>query len=239
MLVSINKRYSILFCILIYIFSIKGQGLVSIINQTVLVTPSNTLTNGTAISVSGKVKNASNSAITDFIHVNLAIDTSTTSVPKYYWRSTISSYQNNLLPDSLINFTVNDIADVTNKYKGGGGGTIIIIWATVGASTNTITTIDSAKTKVFLINVPTTGLNDLNDFEKYPISFNNPATDVLQLNYDETVYTKIHLTDISGKPIAEIWNKTLIVNELARGIYLLRFWDKKQNIYITKKIIIE
>ena len=217
---------------------LKGQTLVGITNQTVMVNPSNTVVNGSTVSVLGKFKNTGTTTITDQVHVNLAIDTSTTGIPKYYWRSTQTHYVSGFEPDSTISFAVNDIASVANKYKGGGGGTIVIIWATVSNPTNSITTSDSATTTIFIIDVPI-GIEEVMNFEQWPIQFKNPISEQVQLKYNDLFYTKVELMDVNGKCLEQcIYNKTLHPEGLEKGLYFLRFYTETGN-YITKKIIIE
>lgn len=67
---------------------VNAQPLVSINGGTVQITPSYTINNGTSFSVTGSLKNVSTYSVTNTVHVHLAIDTSSTSTPKYEIRST-------------------------------------------------------------------------------------------------------------------------------------------------------
>lgn len=218
--------------------SLGAQTLVGISNNTIAISPSNTLTNNSNFAVTGYVKNIGTTIITDDIHVNLAIDNSTTSTPNYVWRSTTSYPTTNILPGNTFSFSVTDVASTANLYKGGGGGTTIVVWTKAGAVTNT--TLDSVFSSIYLIDVPAVGINQLDAFEASPIYIQNPAAETIHLNYDESIYTKVELNSIEGtRPKVLIHTKTLSVNNLAKGLYLLRFWNEKEKYYITKKIIIE
>ena len=216
----------------------NAQVLAGIKNNTVSVAPGYTVSNGTNITVTGEITNIGVMPITDNVHVNLAIDTSTTTTPKYYWRSTHSYPVSNFLAGSTFSFSISDMAAVANSYKG--GGTTIVVWTKVGFPTDTTTTtIDSVKTTLYIIAVPV-GLNELNEFENSDIKLQNPIHENMQLNYDETIYTKVELLSLNGQStLALIESKALSINHLSKGMYLLRFYDYKTQTYITKKMIIE
>ena len=210
---------------------------VGVYNQTIIATPSQTVSNGTSISVSGLIENKGTVSISDNIHVHLGIDTSTTAVPKYYWRVSTTYSLSNYNPGDTFAFTVTDVALTANSYKGGGDGTTVVIWATVGVPTNTATTHDTAFTNVY-IELPVS-LYELLSFEQAAITFKNPTNELVHLNYDEVIYTKVELYNMDGKLVSVLHNKILNISEYTKGLYLLIFYNEKQNIYITKKIIIE
>ena len=218
--------------------SLWAQFSIGIHDYTLSVNPSYTVTNGSTIGVIGKFENKGTANINDNVHINLAIDTSSTSTPKYYWRKTQTYAVSSFSVGGAQTFTITDIASAANGYKVGGGGTTIVIWGRVGLLPETVSTNDSAFTNIYIIDVPQ-NLKDIYEFEQSPIYFKNPITETVELNYEETIYTNVQLNDINGKHIFDVCNKTLIVNELPKGLYLLRFWNEVQHIYVTKRIIIE
>ena len=218
---------------------LHAQVAVAINGGTVSISPSYTVTDATSYSAFGQVKNTGALAISNNVHVNLGIDTSSTLIPKYYWRSTTTYSVTNFAPGTTFTFEVSDVASSTANYKVGGNGTTVVIWALVGASTGTLGASDSAFTSVYIIGVPAS-INELLDFENSPIHFKNPIAESIQLNYDETFYTKVELLFLNGQLHSTlIENKTLVIDHLSKGIYLLRFYNSKQKTYITKKLIIE
>lgn len=231
------------FILLIFAFGLKAQTLVSIRNATVLITPGYTLSNVTSFTVSGSVKNAGTTTINADVHVNVAIDTSSTSTPKYYLRSTHSYTLTNFLPGTDFPFLLSDVASNTNGYKVAGNGTTVVIWAVVGFPTNTTTTLDSAKTNLYIPGSPT-GMEEKSFLENNPVYIQNPVTDQLILRYNHQEYKRVDMTDGNGKTVGLIWDAAstaipeFMVNvcHLPYGIYYIRFYYDAG--IITKKIIV-
>lgn len=215
---------------------IVGQTKVSINNSTVSVSPSYTLNNGTAISAMGQVKNTGTATITGNVHVNMAIDTSSTSIPKYYKRSTATTPVVGFAPNAIFNFTVTDVADGGNGYKIAGNGTTIVIWSVVGLSTDTTTSLDSAFTNVYVIDL--TSIDNWQDFENNILSIQNPLTENIQLIYNKAIYTSLQLANVQGKCFnSAIKQDYLDISTLAKGLYYLTFINTKGEPF-TKKIMI-
>ena len=235
-----NKYIYTIVCFLVSLTIAKAQAqaVVSIQNQTVTISPGYTVTNSSLITVNGKVKNVSTNSVNDYVYVNMAIDTSSTGTPKYYLRSTVTHAITNLAPDSCFAFNLQDIASVANHYKGGGGGTVIVIWAIVSNQTNTVTTADTAMTKIYLLGVPDND-NELRDFENNILQLPNPLFQNIQLNYDTERYEKVELINVSGQIVTNaITTNKLEIAHLSKGLYFLRFHTKTGNC-ITKKLIID
>lgn len=106
---------------------VNAQPLVSINGGTVQITPSYTINNGTSFSVTGSLKNVSTYSVTNTVHVHLAIDTSSTSTPKYEIRSTHTYSVTNFLPSQTFTFDVSDVGSDANKYKVNGNGTTVVV----------------------------------------------------------------------------------------------------------------
>lgn len=212
----------------------KAQTMVSINDATVAIAPSYTVTNGTFFTVMGSVKNVGTTNINNnTVHVHLAIDTSSTSTPKYYLRSTHSYSVTNFLPSQTFTFDVSDNADVANSYNIDGGGTTVVIWGVVGFPTNDTTTFDSVKTTIYVLPLPQS-ITEMELFEGELNKLPNPITQNIQFTNTEN-YT-IELINISGKTI-EIKNSKLEIQNYYNGLYILRFRDKQGN-ETSKKIII-
>lgn len=241
-MIELPRRKEVLFCgLLIFIsFFTFGQVLVGVHNHTIAISPSYTVANNTTITVTGEIANLGTASINNNLHVHMAIDTSSTSVPKYYLRITRTYSTSNFLPAQTFTFSLTDIASTSNSYKvSGNGGSTIIVWATVGVPSASITTADSAFANVAIIVVPQ-GLHDLIKFESDAIIFPNPSSDIIKLEYDETIYTKVELSSVNSQaPIILINNKTFAIDYLSKGVYVLRFFNSKTETFITKKLIIE
>lgn len=232
------KTKQLLSALFVFIsLAINAQTKVSINNTTVTISPSYTVNNGTPITITGQVKNVGTTTVTANVHVNMAIDTSSTGTPKYFKRSTATTPVVGFAPNAIFNFTVTDVADSGNGYKIAGNGTTIVIWSVVGLSTDTTTAQDSVFTNVYVIDV--TSIEDWSDFESKVISIQNPLTDNIKLMYDEKLYTKVELLTSDGKRIqSAIENGYLTISTLAKGIYYLSFTNSKTGQLFTKKIII-
>lgn len=215
-------------------FILNAQTKVSINNATISISPSYTVNNATPISITGQVKNVGTTTITANVHVNMAIDTSSTSTPKYFKRSTATTPVVGFAPNAIINFTVTDVAHGGNGYKIAGNGTTIVVWTCTGLSTDTATIQDSVFSNVYVIDL--TSINEFTVFENNPIYFNNPAISTLYLNYNPMIYTSIELEDATGKVISKIEDTTLGLSNYSKGIYYLKCHSR--NKIVTKKIII-
>ncbi len=220
---------------------VKAQ-IVGIYNQTIAITPSYTLNNASTFSVTGSVINTGNFAFSNNVHVNLGIDTSSTSTPKYVWRSTTTYSVTNFAPNQTFTFNVTDIGSGVNGYKINGGGTTIIVWPIVGGITNTLSTKDTAFSTIYIITP--NSLDELNQFEENSIYIQNPATEVL--NFEFSVFNTepilLELINSQGQCLftetVTTQNSKLNINTFGSGIYYLRLYNKQLNKIITKKVII-
>ncbi len=212
----------------------KAQTMVSIVDATVAISPSYTVNNGTFFTASGSVKNVGTTTINNQVHVHMAIDTSSTSTPKYYLRSTRTYSVTNFLPSQTFTFDVSDNADNANSYKINGGGTTVIIWAVVGFPTNDSTTFDSVKATIYVLPLPQS-INEMELFKSELNKLNNPVSENIQFANIENY--SIELIDLNGS-VMEIRNFKLEILNYTNGLYLIRFRDKQEH-EITKKIIIK
>lgn len=239
--------------------AINAQTKVSINNATVNIIPSYTVNNGTSISITGHVKNVGTTTITANVHVNMAIDTSSTGTPKYFKRSTKTTPVVDFAPNAIFNFTVTDVADSGNGYKIAGNGTTIVVWTVVGLSTDTITALDSVLTTIYVIDV--TDIEDWKDSDNQSIFIQNPTLggilniEFLILNNEHIVVELInsqgkcllkeivstHISTHSELPSGGSTatnNLKLNINNCESGVYYLNFYNKEQNKTSTKKVII-
>lgn len=236
-----KKNLSILFCTGLILCSafLRAQISVGVSGHTISVSPGYTVTSGTTITVTGLIENTGTLDINDNVHVHLAVDTSSTSVPKYYWRSTRTYALANFLSTNTFSFNVTDVVSTTNGYKVAGNGATIVVWASVGSPVGGQTTRDSAFSNVYMIGVPA-GVDDLMNFENSPIYFKNPITENVQLYYDENRYTLVELINASGQLMPNsIKDKILYIDTLEKGLYLLKFHTLLNGKQIIKKIVIE
>lgn len=214
---------------------------VGIYNQTVSIVPTNTLANGTSFSGIGSVVNTSTVTFSNKIDVNLAIDTSTTGIPKWYWRSSTTYSVTNFAPGQTFTFSVNDVISTANGYKTTGNGTTVVFWPIIGSATNTISICDSARTSVFID--LTSGIDVLDS--QNDIYVQNPSYDVLSFEVLSFNYEPINVEFINTngecvlKQQITTKNSTLNTNYLYNGIYHLMFINKKTQQTNTKKIIIQ
>ena len=236
-----KKQIISLLIFTLFTLPICAQKLVGIYNHTISISPSYTVNNNTNISVIGQVVNTSTANLTGTIHVNMAIDTSSTSTPKYYLRSTMSYPVTNLLPGASINFSVNDISAGTNGYKIAGNGTTVVAWPIIGALTDSLTCADSAFANIYILPL-TQGINELELLEQQLQNLPNPLTQSIQ--FTNTENWTIELIDMNGKAIeilndssTKLSNHKLEISNYSEGLYLLSFTNKKGN-KVTKKIII-
>lgn len=238
------RNLTVILNLLICLIAIKANGqTVGVYNQTIAVSPSYTLNNASTFSITGSVVNAGNTAFSNNVHVNLGIDTSSTSTPKYVWRSTTTYSVTNFAPNQTFTFNITDVGSGTNGYKTNGGGTTIIVWPIVGSITNTISTKDSAFSTIY-ITIPNS-LNELNQFEESSIYIQNPANEMLNIKLKIlNEITTVELIDVNGKSLSKtiadssIQNLTFNIQHFQAGIYYLRFYHKLLHKVITKKVII-
>lgn len=221
---------------LLHFISVKAQS-VGILGGTLTASPSNTVSDGTSVSIYGMVKNTGSVTITDYLHLNLAIDTSSTATPKYYWRSTVTYSVTNFAPGATHTFVVTDVASAANNYKVGGNGTTVIVWPIAGAVTNSVTTHDTARTIIFIA-VP--DINGIEEFEALPILLKNPVSENVILNYNESVYERVELIDMQGKCVENAIRENILqVTDCSKGLYFLRFYNRNKTAVVTKKLLIE
>lgn len=215
---------------------LNAQTKVSINNSTVSISPSFTISNGSSISVSGQVKNTGNTNITGNVHVNLAIDTSSNGVPKYFKRSTSTTPVVGFAPNSIFNFTVTDVASGGNSYKINGNGTTVVVWSVVGLSSDTITSMDSAITHVYVVDL--TNINDLSFKEQSTISIQNPLTESLKFIYNKDEFVNVELLNSEGKVvISNISDGYIELDCLAKGLYYIKFTKRDSQFYVKKIVI--
>lgn len=228
------KFFSSLILIAIYYLPLHSQNLVGILNQSITITPSYTVNNNTSINVIGQVVNTGTITITGTIHVNIAIDTSSTSIPKYYWRSTMSYPVSNFQPNATLAFSVSDVASGGNAYKVAGNGTTVVAWPVVGLADDTLTCSDSAFANVYVLPIPQ-GINELEKLKKELDQWPNPIQENIILSHIENY--QIELVDINGK-VFFIENNEIRIEDFTSGFYLLRISNKKGD-QINKKLIFE
>ncbi len=214
-------------------FQTYAQTLVGIYNHTLSISPNYTVNNNTSINVTGQVINLGTTNITGDIHVNIAIDTSSTSLPKYYWRSTMSYPVINLPPNGIISFNVSDVASDNNSYKVAGNGTTVVAWPIVGTLNDSLTCADSAFTNIYILPL-TQDITELGLLERQLQNIPNPLTQDIQ--FTNTENWTIVLIDMNGKE-TEIRNFKLEILDYSKGLYLFRFRNKDGNNF-TKKVII-
>lgn len=229
-------KHIIFYQILILGFVMNAQTKMSINNATVSVSPSYTVSNGSSISVSGQVKNTGTTVVTGNVHVNLAIDTSIFSSPKYFKRSTSTIPVVGFAPNSIFNFTVTDVASGGNGYKVNGNGTTIVVWSVVGLSSDTLTSLDSAITHVYVIDL--TDINDLIALEQSIICIQNPLTESLKLIYNKNEFVVVELINSEGKVVISNINEGYFeLDCLTKGLYYIKFTRRDNQFYIKKIII--
>lgn len=221
--------------LLLFFIAVKAQT-VGIFAASLTVVPSNTVTNGTSVSIFGKVINNGSTSITDYLHLNYAIDTSTSPTPKYYWRSTVTYSVTNFAPGATHTFVVTDIASSANAYKVGGNGTTVIVWPIAGAVTNSASTTDSARSVIYIPDPSSTGIHE---FEKIPVLLKNPLEENTLLEYDQELYSRVELVSMDGKVMEQaIKDRVLMVTACPKGIYFLRFYRRYGTGFISKKLVI-
>lgn len=224
------------YSLLLSFIAIKAQT-VGIFASSLTVVPSNTVANGTSVSIYGKVINNGSTAITNYLHLNYAIDTSTTATPKYYWRSTVTYSVTNFVPGATHTFVVSDVASTANLYKVGGNGTTVIVWPIVGAVTNTASTTDSAKDVIYIPDPASIGIQE---FEQTPVLLKNPLDENTLLDYDQAVYSRVELVSIDGKVMEQaVKDRVLMATSCPKGIYFLRFYRRHGTGFIAKKVVIQ
>lgn len=229
------RRILLIYGLLLSFIAINAQT-VGIFASTLTVAPSNTVTNGTSVSIFGQVINNGSTSITDYLHLNYAIDTSTTPTPKYYWRSTVTYSVTNFAPGATHTFVVTDIASSANGYKVGGNGTTVIVWPIVGAVTNSASTTDSARNVIYIPDPASTGIHE---FETTPILLKNPLDENTLLDYDQDLYSRVELVSMDGKVMEQAMkDRMLMVTTCPKGIYFLRFYKRSGTGFISKKLVI-
>lgn len=220
--------------LLISLLSTAQQPLVGALNSTVSISPSYTLTNNSSFSLNGSVVNIGTVTINSDVHVNLAIDTSTTGNPKYFWRKTVSYPVTNFSPNQSFNFSINDVASNTNGYKIAGNGTTVVVWFAVGVPNDSLSCIDSVFTNVYILPI-SQGIDELNQLKKDLIRLSNPVTNNIQFINSEKWTIELVSMDGAVHPIKDL---ELKVRDYSNGLYLLRFRNG-QGDKISKKIIIQ
>jgi|GEM_PF-3988208 len=229
------RHLLLIYALLLSFIAIKAQT-VGIFGATLTVAPSNTVANGTTVSIYGQVINNGSSSITDYMHLNLAIDTSTTGVPKYYWRSTVTYSVTNFAPGTTHTFVVTDVASTANSYKVGGNGTTVIVWPIVGPVTNTASTTDSARSFVYIPDTVAAGIHEL---DRAPVLLKNPLDENTILDYDQDIYNRVELVGMDGKVMEQaIKGRMLMVTDCPKGIYFLRFYRRSGTGFVSKKLVI-
>lgn len=229
----------LIFILSLFISKVTAQGVVSIYNHTVIISPTYTLNHGSNFTVTGTVINTSSMSINSNVHVHFAIDTSNASGQNKFLTRVSNTYpQSNFLPSSTFTFSLADNADVANAYKVAGNGITVIIWATVGPNPNdSTTTKDSVYSHIYVL-PPLQSIDDENAFEEKAIYFQNPASSVIQFQGSDLEFFNIKLINFNGQTIENIQHSTYDIQHLPKGIYYLKFINKQTNSFITKKIVI-
>ncbi len=230
------RRILLTYGLLLSFIVVVNAQTVGIFASTLTVAPSNTVTNGTSVSIFGQVINNGSTSITDYLHLNYAIDTSITASPKYYWRSTVSYSVTNFAPGTTHTFVVTDVASTANFYKVGGNGTTVIVWPIIGPVTNTASTADSARSVIYIPDPASTGIPE---FEKTPVLLKNPLDENTVLEYDQAMYQRVELVSMDGKLMeGAIKDRVLMVTACPKGIYFLRFYRSRGAGFVAKKLVI-
>lgn len=241
-------RYLKVFLIFIlssFVSKITAQGIVSIYNHTVSVSPSYTLSHGSSFTVAGSVVNTSSMSINGNVHVHFAIDTSSVGGQNKFLTRVSNTYpQSNFLPTSTFTFSLADNADIVNAYKVAGNGITVIIWATVGPNPNdSTTTKDSVYSHIYVL-PPLQSLENENAFEENQLIVQNPVNSILEFRIQNSESELDYMELINSNGVILISQhinadqSSLSTHHLLKGIYYLRVTNKRTHTIITKKIII-
>ncbi len=235
-----GKLYSlrILFFILLFgrVITVRSQSQVAIYNNTISISPSYTVTDGTFITAIGFVVNTGTANISTNISLQMAINTSTSGSASYSVVATHSFAVSSFSPGALESFSISTVASGANGFRTDGNGTTVVVWPFI-TNSGFNTYADSAFT-IVTIGEPT-GIKELEVAFSKDVIIQNPAGNIISLVYNETVYATPELISVEGKLIAGvISNKVIFAEKLARGIYYIRFYHKEHNRYFTRKLIL-
>lgn len=229
------------FCLLFSIYA-KAQ-FVGVYNSTLSISPSYTIINNSTFSVTGQCINTGTAVLNGSIYVNLAIDTSSNSNPKYYWRKTIGYPVSNFLPNSTFNFSISDVGSGANGYKTNGNGTTVIVWCAANMPDDVISVSDSASSSILV----TPEAVSINEFEEnHFITVENPTNFIINLKINNNYLNEDFDIELMNGFGQIIWNKKLekhtnCINteQYLKGIYYLRITNTKNQKVNIKKIILE
>jgi hypothetical protein len=215
--------------------NLKSQSSIGIVPGSVSISPSDTVVDGTTIFVFGSFVNTGSVSLTGTVVVNMAIDTSSNSMPTYVFRNFSTYSVTAFAPSAVQSFSITDVASGTNQYKTNGNGTTVVVWPVFNG--NISTTSDSAK-KTIVVHL-SNSIDDLALFENDILKIKNPISQNVELKYDNLIYQIVALTNINGQTVQIIQNNTLNVTLLSKGLYYLNFYNAPSGKCVTKKIIID
>lgn len=227
-----NIKHILCLFYLLCIVSLKAQ-LVGVYNQTVSISPSYTISNNNTFTVTGEAVNSGTTIINGSVYVNLAIDTSSTSTPKYYTRKTVGYPVSNFMPNATFTFSISDVGSGNNNYKVNGNGTTVIVWVSADLPNDTLSVKDTASAIVF-VTPDLLSLLEFSVLQEELAKLPNPVSENILLK--NTQGFKIELIDMNGKTVDNLSNKISFLN-YSKGLYLLRFRHLNGK-NILKKIII-
>jgi len=138
------------------------------------------------------------------------------------------------------------IGGATNYTTNPGGATGTLVTVSPSITTtytitgNNGTSCAGTKTLTLIVNICTAfgELQTLGDLQVYP----NPAHDQLQISFGTNFTGEIEITNILGQiidrsSIENSMNETISVNEMAKGIYMIKISDRNENTRIIKIVI--
>lgn len=234
-MLHLRKICSIIFILTVSSVNLKSQSSVGIVPGSISIFPNDTVLSGTPITVYGSFANTGTVSLSGTVVVNMAIDTSSNTIPTYILRN-FTTYSVTAFASSAVqSFTITDTASGTNQYKTNGNGTTVVVWPVFNG--NSSTTSDSSKTTI-VVHL-SNGIEDLARFENDILKIKNPISQNVELKYDNLIYQTVALTNIDGQFVQVIQNNTLNVTMLSKGLYFLNFYSTQSGKIITKKIIIE
>lgn len=167
------------------------------------------------------------------MYVNLAIDTSSTSTPKYYTRKTVGYPLSNFMPNATFTFSISDVGSGNNNYKVNGNGTTVIVWVSADLPNDTLSVKDTASA-IVCVTPDLLSLREFSLLKQELAMIANPVSEHILLK--DTQGFKIELIDMHGKTVDSLSNKISFLN-YAKGMYILRF-THFGGTEILKKIVV-
>lgn len=234
-MLSLRKICFIIFIVNFIGVNLRSQSSIGIVPGSVNISPSDTVVDGTPITVYGSFVNTGTVSLSGTVVVNMAIDTSSNTVPTYILRN-FSTYSVTAFASAAVqSFTITDTASGTNQYKTNGNGTTVVVWPVFNGNINT--TSDSSK-KTIVVHL-SNSIDDLVRFENDILKIKNPISQNVELKYDNLIYQTVELTNSDGQVVQIIQNNILNVTLLSKGLYFLSFYNTHSGKRVTKKIIID